>query len=218
MLAERRSLRAFLRRRKRVVMTAGRFAALVCLLIAGSGRAIGADQGRYLTGQLLVATPEMQDPNFSRTVIYMVKHDEDGAMGLVVNRPIAKGPIEDLLKSLRMETEGASGEIILHYGGPVEPGKGFMLHSDDYMIESTTIVKEGIALTADVEVLRAISLGKGPRRSLFLLGYAGWAPGQLEAELKANAWFTIPAEADLIFSGGAEDKWERAVDKRKIPL
>jgi putative transcriptional regulator len=195
-----------------------RIVAAVFLVIAARSASLGAQPSPWLTGQFLVATPEMRDPNFSRTVIYMVKHDEDGATGLVVNRPIAKGPIEDLLKSLRMESEGAGGEIILHYGGPVEPGKGFVLHTDDYTVESTTVVEKGVALTADVEILRAISLGKGPRQSLFLLGYAGWAPGQLEAELKANAWFTIPAEADLIFSVGAERKWERALDKRKITL
>lgn len=199
-------------------MAAIRTAALACLLTVAPGGADGADQARYLTGQLLVAAPEMADPNFARTVIFMVKHDDDGAMGLVVNRPIARGPIKDLLESLGVEAKGASGEIVVHYGGPVQPGKGFVLHSDDYAQESTTVVEKGIALTGDVEVLRAIARGEGPRQRLFALGYAGWAPGQLEAEIRAKAWFTIPAEVDLIFGPAPESKWERALDKRKIEL
>ena len=177
-----------------------------------------AEEERFLTGQLLVATPEMPDPRFAETVLYMIKHDEHGAVALVVNRPVAKGPIADVLKSLRVETEGAGGEITLHYGGPVEPGKGFILHSDDYVLDSTTKMKDGIVVTTDPELLRALSLGKGPRRSLLLLGYAGWAPGQLEAEIKANGWFSIPADAELIFGADAEKKWDRATERRRIKL
>ena len=177
-----------------------------------------SEEERFLSGQILVATPEMPDPRFAETVLYMIKHDEHGAVGLVVNRPVAKGPIADVLKSLGVETEGARGEITLHYGGPVEPGKGFILHSDDYVLDSTTKIKDGIAVTTDPELLRALSLGKGPRRSLLLLGYAGWAPGQLEAELKANGWFSIPADVELIFGADAEKKWERAMERRRIKL
>jgi len=177
-----------------------------------------AEEERFLTGQLLVATPEMPDPRFAETVLYMIKHDEHGAVGLVVNRPVARGPIADVLKSLGVETEGAGGEITLHYGGPVEPGKGFILHSDDYVLDSTTKIKDGIAVTTDSEILRALSLGKGPRRSLLALGYAGWAPGQLEAEIKANGWFSIPADAELIFGADAEKKWDRALERRRIKL
>lgn len=218
MLPEWRSLGSFHSRRNRLISAAARAAALVCLLTVAPGRTAGADQSRYLTGQLLVATPEMADPNFVQTVIFMVNHDEDGAMGLVVNRPMAKGPIKDLLASLGMDTQGASGEIILHYGGPVAPARGLVLHSDDYVLGSTTVVEKGIALTSDAEMLRAIAQGKGPRRRLFALGYAGWAPGQLEAEINAKAWFTIPAEVDLIFGSPPESKWERALEKRKIEL
>lgn len=177
-----------------------------------------AEEERFLAGQLLVATPEMPDPRFAETVLYMIKHDEHGAVALVVNRPVARGPIADVLKSLGVETEGAGGEITLHYGGPVEPGKGFILHSDDYVLDSTTKIKDGIAVTTDPEILRALSLGKGPRRSLLVLGYAGWAPGQLEAEIKANGWFSIPAETELIFGADAEKKWDRAMERRRIKL
>lgn len=177
-----------------------------------------AEQNRYLAGQLLVATPEMGDPRFVETVIYMVKHDQHGAMGLIINRPLAKGPIADLLKALGADSEGAQGEIILHYGGPVEPEDAFILHSDDQLMDTTKVVGEGIAFTADLELLRAIALGKGPKRNLFILGYAGWATGQLEAEIEANGWFTIPADKELIFGPNPETKWNRALDRRKIPL
>ncbi|MGH9196598.1 MAG: YqgE/AlgH family protein [Acidimicrobiia bacterium] len=171
-----------------------------------------------LTGQLLVATPQMSDSRFSQAVIYMVRHDQNGAMGLVVNRPIARGPIADLLKSLGVDTAEAKGEITLHYGGPVEPDKGLMLHGDDYRLDSTIMVRDGIALTGDVELLRAISLGKGPRRNLLVMGHAGWAPSQLEAEIETGVWFSIPAEEELIFGKDSENKWDKAMDKRKINL
>ena len=207
----------------RVVKSLGWATAVVGLLLVGQagmspqGR-LAADEDPYLTGQLLVATPEMSDPRFVQTVIYIIKHDPSGAMGLVVNRPVAKGSIADLLQFLEAESEGAKGEIILHYGGPVEPEQGFVLHTEDYIGDGTKVVRDGIAVTTNVELLRALSLGKGPRQSLFLFGYAGWAPGQLEAEIKANAWFSISAEKDLIFGADAENKWQRAMDKRKIRL
>jgi putative transcriptional regulator len=177
-----------------------------------------AEEDRFLAGQLLVATPEMSDPRFAHAVLYVIKHDENGAAGLIVNRPLAKGPIADLLQSMGKETESAAGEVTLHYGGPVESGKGFILHSDDYALESTERIGDGIALTMDPEILRAMALSKGPKRSLVALGYAGWAPGQLEAEIRAGGWFSIPADTDLIFGADAEKKWERAMDRRKIKL
>ncbi len=189
---------------------------LVCAIVIASQRPAASQEGQYLTGQLLIAAREMPDPRFAQTVIYMISHNESGAMGLVINRPLAKGPISDLLKGVGAESEGASGEIILHYGGPVEPGKGFVLHGSDYADEDTTVVGNGFAVTAGVGILRAIAHGKGPRRSLFVLGYAGWAPGQLEAEIKAKDWFSIPAEEALIFDGDADTKWDRAMARQKI--
>lgn len=189
---------------------------LLCAIGIASRRPLFPQEGQYLTGQLLVATLEISDPRFVETVIYMVQHDENGAMGLVINRPLAKGPLSDLLKGLGVEHEAASGEIILHYGGPVEPEKAFVLHSDDYVGKGTRVVGGGLAVTTDVEIMRAIAGGKGPRRSIFALGYAGWAPGQLEAEIKAKAWFSIPAEERLIFDGDPMTKWERAIARRKV--
>ncbi len=192
---------------------------LVCAMGVGLQPFAPAQERQYLTGQLLVATPEMRDPRFAETVIYMARHDEEGAMGLVVNKPIATGPISELLKWLGVKGEGkeSSGEITIHFGGPVGPGLAFMIHSDDYVTKDTMVVRDGFAVTsADVEVLRAITSGKGPRRNLFVMGYAGWAPGQLEAEIKRNDWFLIPAEKELIFGSEAKKKWKRAMDKRRI--
>lgn len=193
-------------------------AAMLALCLVGftSQQAPIAQESRYLAGQFLVATPEMGDPRFAETVIYMISHDREGAMGLVMNRPIAQGPISDLLKAFGAEAQGASGTVILHYGGPVESQRLFILHSNDYAGKGTTIVGGGLAVTAEAEILSAIASGKGPKKSLLAFGYAGWAPGQLEAEIGADAWFTIPAEESLIFDSEAESKWDRALAKRKI--
>ena len=191
---------------------------IVAVACAGIDIAATADQDAFITGQLLVATPEMKDPRFAEAVIYMVKHDADGAFGLVINRPMAKGPFEDLLKGFGAETEGAQGEVLIHYGGPVSMQQGFVLHSDDLMIESSVKVLNGIAMTPGVKILEAMARGKGPRQSLVMLGYAGWAPGQLEMELKAGSWFVIPSEQSLIFGKDADKKWREAMDKRQIPL
>jgi putative transcriptional regulator len=177
-----------------------------------------AEQSEDLTGQLLVATPEMRDPRFVETVIYIVKHSAEGAFGLVINRPLAKGPVEDLLKGFGMDSSGAKGEIIVHYGGPVSPSAGFVLHSDDVLLEESAKVANGIAMTSDPKLIEAMAQGKGPRQSLFILGYAGWAPGQLEGELKAGSWFVVSGDKALIFGEDADRKWQQAMDKRKIPL
>lgn len=184
----------------------------------GGESTVAAESSDSLAGQLLVASPEMKDPRFVETVIYMVKHSAEGALGLVINRPLAKGPIEDLLKSFDAETKGVKGEIIIHYGGPVTPAAGFILHTDDVLLDDSTKIKDGIAVTSDAKLIAAIGRGKGPRQALVIMGYAGWAPGQLEAELKAEAWFVVPADKGLIFGKDAEKKWRQALDKRQVPL
>lgn len=171
-----------------------------------------------VTGQLLVATPQIGDPRFMRTVIYMVAHDANGAMGLVVNRPIGSVPLARLLDELGIGSEGISGIIRVHYGGPVEAPRGFVLHTADYVPKGTLIVKDGMALTSQPEILRAIAGGTGPRRSLFALGYAGWGPGQLEAEIKAGDWVTVQADQALVFDDDYDRKWERAMARRIIDL
>jgi putative transcriptional regulator len=189
------------------------------ILAGGAGVAAPAAPGaRYLTGQLLVATSELKDPRFVRTVIYMVHHNPAGAMGLVVNRPLGDTPLADLLEGLGIEGNGVKGGVRLHYGGPVEPRRGFVLHTTDYVSESTRVVGDGIALTIGTEILRAIGTGSGPRLSLIALGYAGWAPGQLEGEIAAGAWVAVPADEALVFDRDYDKKWNRAMARRTIQL
>jgi len=173
---------------------------------------------RSLAGQLLIATTEMRDPRFAEAVIYLIKHSDEGALGLVINKPVAKGSVAEVLKGFGIDSKGAKGEIVVHYGGPVGRQQGFVLHSDEMVLDSSTKVKDGIAMTADPKMVQALASGTGPRQSLLLMGYAGWAPGQLELELKANSWFTIGADKSLVFAKDAEKKWRRAMDKRQIPL
>lgn len=180
--------------------------------------AVAAAAERSLAGQLLVATGEMIDPRFAEAVIYLVKHSDEGAFGLVINKPVAKGSFSEILKGFGIDSKGAKGDILVHYGGPVSRDQGFVLHSDEMVLDTSTKVKDGIAVTADAEMVRALALGKGPRQALLILGYAGWAPGQLESELKANSWFTINADKSLVFGKDPETKWRRAMDKRRISL
>ena len=204
----------------------GVLGALVLLIVAGVGGASavpGSVRGASeppagLAGQFLVATDELTDPRFVRTVVYVIHHDAGGAMGLIVNRPMGEASLADLLGGLGLDGKGVNGEILIHYGGPVEPAQGFVLHTTDYKIEGTQIVKDGIAVTSQPEVLRAIGTGTGPRKSLFALGYAGWSPSQLEGEIKAGAWVVVPADEALVFDEQYEKKWERAMARRTINL
>jgi putative transcriptional regulator len=190
---------------------------IIMMLVAWRGLSAAAS-AKPVTGQLLVATEEMKDPRFAETVIYIVRHDHQGTMGLVINRPIAQGPIDDLLKGFGAETAGSDREIVIHYGGPVGSRNGFLLHSDDLLLESSMKAGEGIAATSDIKMIESIANGSGPREFLFMLGYAGWAPGQLDAEIDANSWVVISADRSLIFGKDADKKWREALDKRRIPL
>ncbi len=171
-----------------------------------------------LAGQLLVATPEMRDPRFAETVIFMIKHDQSGAMGLVLNRPLGEVPVANLLEEFGIEGEAVGGDIRLHYGGPVEVGRGMVLHSSDYVGEGTVIVNDTVAFTAEREIVRAIAAGAGPRLSLITFGYAGWSPGQLEAEIANGGWITVPADEALVFGDDHEGKWRRAIARQSIEL
>ena len=172
-----------------------------------------------LTGQFLVAMPQMQDPRFARSVVYICAHGEDaGAMGLVVNKPLGSLTIGELLVQLEIASSGPAHSRLVHFGGPVEAGRGFVLHTADYNEEATLVVGGNIALTATLEILRAIGQGRGPRRSLFALGYAGWAPGQLDAEIQANGWLSVAADDDIIFDPDHDRKWNRALAKLGIDL
>ncbi len=194
-------------------------ALLLVIDVATAGfSALAAPANRFLAGQLLVASSEMKDPRFAESIIYLVKHDDSGALGLVVNKPVAKAPFDELLKGFGIDAKGAKGEIVVHYGGPVNRHQGFVLHSDDWVLDSSTKVKDGVAMTADAKMMQALAVGKGPRQALLILGYAGWGAGQLEMELKDNSWFVITADKSLIFGTEPEKKWRRAMDKRQIPL
>ncbi|WP_316978081.1 YqgE/AlgH family protein [Shumkonia mesophila] len=164
----------------------------------------------YVVGQLLVAAPTMPDPRFARTVIYMVDHTAEGAFGLVVNRPLGAGPLDKLIKGFGIDPGQATGEVVLHYGGPVDSGGLFVLHSTDWKGPATPAALGPLAMTADTEVFRAIAEGGGPKRRLVLVGYAGWGPGQLEREMARKDWLTAPADPDLVFDDDVATKWERA--------
>ena len=195
-------------------------AALNLYIFSFSGRMapMAAEPEPSIAGQLLVATDEMKDPRFAEAVIYLVKHDSEGTLGLIINRPIAQGAIDDLLKGFGAQAKGSNREIIVHYGGPVSSRQGFLLHSDDITLENSMRAKDGIVMTSSTKMIEAIAIGKGPRQFIFTLGCAGWAPGQLQGEIKANSWFVIAADKALIFDADAETKWRRAMDKRQIPL
>jgi putative transcriptional regulator len=171
-----------------------------------------------LSGQLLVAMPQMSDPRFARTVVYLCAHSSDGAMGLVVNRLIDSLTFGNLLSQLGVDAEGGPADMPVHFGGPVESSRGFVLHSSDYLQDSTLVIDDEIALTATIDVLRAIASGAGPRHRVLALGYAGWAPGQLDAEIQANGWLLVPADLDLVFGDENDAKWERAIAKIGIDL
>jgi putative transcriptional regulator len=165
----------------------------------------------YYTGHLLVAMPQMEDPRFERTVIYMCAHNKDGAMGLVVNKIFDAITFPDLLEQLSIESGPKTDQIRVLFGGPVESARGFVLHSDDYVRDGTLKVRGGFALTATVDILKAMAAGEGPRNSLLALGYAGWGPGQLENEVGANGWLVVPANPSLVFDENLQEKWQHAL-------
>ena len=175
----------------------------------------------YLDGQLLIAMPVMGDPRFERSVIYLCAHSPEGAMGIIVNRPAGSIDFPELLVQLDIIQEAdqiklpenAESMKVLK-GGPVDTGRGFVLHSSDFYIENATLrIDDGICLTATVDILKAIAKGSGPKHAILALGYAGWAPGQLENEIQGNGWLHCDADQDLIFGGDVEEKYARALRK-----
>ncbi len=171
-----------------------------------------------LAGRLLVATEKMGDPRFQKTVIYMIEHNRDGAMGLVINVPMGAVPAAKLFNRLGLDGDGLEGEIEVYFGGPVDPERGFLLHSADVLLEGSVRVDERVALTARPEMLLAIVRGEGPAQSVFTLGYTGWGPGQLESELARDDWFVIPADMSLVFAPDPTKSWERAAARRGFDL
>jgi putative transcriptional regulator len=171
----------------------------------------------FLDGQFLIAMPGMEDRNFNRTVIYICAHSAAGAMGFVINRA-QNLTFTDVLLHLEMIQDddaillpAGARDFPIQTGGPVESGRGFVLHSDDYISDSSIPVSDDISLTATLDIVRAISKGGGPKRATMLLGYAGWGAGQLEAEIGNNGWLNCPANEELIFDRSLDDKYERAL-------
>jgi putative transcriptional regulator len=198
---------------------------LLAMLLLGGGGPGSALQGPAvaaipsIAGQLLVATPELDDPNFSHAIVYMVQHDANGAMGVVINRVLGAEPLGKLLEGLGVEEgRGSDAEIRVHYGGPVEPGRGVVLHSPDYREDDPLVVDDLAAFSFSLEALRDIALGHGPRHSLFALGYAGWAPNQLEDEIARGSWFTVAPDEALLFDDAVDTKWQRALARGGVDL
>lgn len=178
----------------------------------------------YLDGQLLIAMPGMSDPRFDRSVIYLCAHSEQGAMGLIINKVVALMSFGELFAQIDMRgedglmdpPEALMAKPVL-FGGPVEQGRGFVLHTSDYFTADSSLpVADNIALTATVDILRAMAKGQGPQRAMLALGYAGWAPGQLENEIQHNGWLTCPADEDLLFGLDIEARYEAALRKLRI--
>src|SRR5262245_40308916 len=180
----------------------------------------------YLDGQMLIAMPTMGDERFTLSVIYMCAHSSEGAMGIIVNQPAAHINFQDLLVQLdvvnaddAIELPPRAGGVTVLKGGPVETSRGFVLHSSDFFIENSTLpIDEGICLTATLDILKAIARGEGPQRAVLALGYAGWAPGQLETEINQNGWLHCTADSELIFGQDTEGKYVKALKKIGIDL
>ncbi len=184
------------------------------------GKTSDWDADRYLGGQLLLAMPTITDKRFRRAVIYMCQHSDEGAMGIIVNQHAPSITFRSLLEQLDLvaddpeEAEPGVDDRAVHIGGPVSTERGFVLHSDDYMVEDSTLrIADGICLTATTDILKAIATGGGPADCLLALGYSGWAPGQLESEIQANGWLHCAADRELVFADDIEEVYLRALSK-----
>ncbi|MEO1104621.1 MAG: YqgE/AlgH family protein [Devosia sp.] len=175
----------------------------------------------YLEGHCLIAMPQMADTRFEKAVVFLCAHSAEGAMGIIVNKPAANVSFVDLLAQLdviddedQIRLPEAVQRVAVHNGGPVDTGRGFVLHTSDFRLkEATLVTSNDVCLTATVEILRAIASGGGPEHALLALGYAGWAPGQLENEISNNGWLHCEADHDLLFEGDLESRYERAIQK-----
>jgi putative transcriptional regulator len=170
----------------------------------------------FLTGHLLIAMPAMEDPRFAHSVIYLCAHTPEGAMGLVLNRPLQRPKFDELLRQLEVAPVPPARRIRLCAGGPMDNARGFVLHTTDWTGEGSLRVDDTVALTASLDVLKEIAEGRGPREGLLALGYAGWGPGQLDEEIQQNAWLSVPADETIVFDGDDDTKWRRALGKLNI--
>jgi putative transcriptional regulator len=189
----------------------------VALLAAPSDPA-ATPEPRSLKGQFLIATPEMQDPRFDHAVILMVQHDRNGALGIVINRPLGEKPLADILAAFGKMDTAAAGNVPIFLGGPVQLQVSFVIHDSDYRRPDTLAIDARLAATPGSDVLDDIALNQGPAKSLIAFGYAGWAPGQLEGELSRNVWYTAPADPGIVFDDDRGKVWENAVARRTQDL
>jgi putative transcriptional regulator len=169
-------------------------------------------------GKLLVATPDLTDPTFAQAVVLILQDDDSGSLGLIVNRPLGEVSAKKLLAGLGLGLDGPDRRILMYEGGPVQPETGFVIHDDSYRRPDTVQVAPGIEVTSDAAVLKDITLGKGPKRSLPLIGYAGWGPGQLESEITRGQWTVIDADPALVFDTPSDQIWQKAWHRRGIEL
>jgi len=192
-------------------------AAILLALLRLPGHA-PAESTTALAGQLLIASPSMSDPRFYQTVILVVRHDEKGAFGIVINRPVQERPLAALLEALGDTGPPAAGNVRIFAGGPVQPEIGFVLHSSDYRRQDTIDIDGHIAVTSSREIVRDIAENRGPTKSLIAFGYAGWGPGQLEGEIEHRFWFTTAQDARLIFDLDRDKVWDDAIKRRTQDL
>lgn len=166
-----------------------------------------------LTGQMLIAMPGMNDPRFDKSVIFLCAHSDDGAMGLIINKRAGDLSFADLLSQLDIAAPKPAPDLNVLFGGPVENGRGFVLHSTDYASNDSTLLVDGqVGMTATLDILEDIATGQGPATAVLALGYSGWAPGQLEAEIAENGWLICAADLDILFgAAAAEAKWVSAI-------
>jgi putative transcriptional regulator len=174
------------------------------------------DQADWLTGQLLIAMPAMQDPRFFQSVIFICAHNPDGAMGVVLNRPIKAPKFPELLQQLGVEPSPPKRELPVGNGGPVDDKRGFVLHSPDWAADGSLEIDGEHVLSANLDILRAVAAGGGPERARLVLGYAGWGAGQLDQEMKQNSWLNVPADEAIIYDTDYNTKWQRALKKLHI--
>ena len=166
-----------------------------------------------LVGRFLVAAPSMPDERFRKSVVFLCKHDDDGALGIIVNNSVDDLPLGQVYKQLGIDVPPTEAARPVLFGGPVEPSRGLVLHSADYKREETLLIDGGLALTASVEILKDMADGSGPQNAWLALGHSGWAPGQLDREMQDNAWLVVEGDADLVFDADLAAKWQRALDR-----
>lgn len=172
----------------------------------------GSSPAASLVGRFLVAAPSMPDERFQKSVVFICKHDDDGALGIIVNNAVDDLPLGQVYKQLGIDVAVMAGHQPVLFGGPVETSRGLVLHSADYKREETLLIEGGMALTASLEILKDMAGGSGPKKAWLALGHSGWAPGQLDREMQDNAWLVVDADPNLVFDADLGAKWQRALD------